>query len=166
MGLYSLPVVFPILSVFCLWIAYLIGKKFLFIYQLAKFLLIGALATVFDLGTLGVFMAFTGVSIGGEYALFKGISFLIATIAKYFADKLWAFEKKETEGATKEFGQFLLVTMIGFGLNVSIAYFVATFIKPQFGLPQESWGMIGGVVATLVTFAWNFVGYKFIVFKK
>jgi len=163
---YSLPIVFPILAVVCLWIAYLMGKTFLFIYQLAKFLLIGALATVFDLGTLSLFLALTGVSSGAAYAVFKGISFIVATVAKYFADKFWAFEKKETENAGKEFGKFFIVTLIGFVVNVGIAYGVVTFVKPMFGLTPENWGIIGGVVATLVTFAWNFIGYKFIVFKK
>src|SRR5688572_13170262 len=39
----------PLFTVFCLWIAYHIGKRLLFIYQVAKHLLVGALATVIDL---------------------------------------------------------------------------------------------------------------------
>ncbi|PJB16784.1 hypothetical protein CO116_01855, partial [Candidatus Falkowbacteria bacterium CG_4_9_14_3_um_filter_38_19] len=34
-----LPVSFPILAIFGIWISYLIGKRYLFVYQLAKFLL-------------------------------------------------------------------------------------------------------------------------------
>lgn len=163
-ALYSLPLVFPLLSVFCLWIAYLIGKTYLFVYQLAKFLLVGAMATVFDLGTLRIFIAVSGISAGVFFAVFKSISFIVATAGKYFIDKFWAFEKKGTEDATKEFAKFFLATLIGLGVNVGVAVLVVAS-GPRFGLPAEAWASVAGIVAVLVTFAWNFVAYKFIVFK-
>ncbi len=161
-----LPIVFPILAVFCLWVAFLIGKKFLFVFQFAKFLLIGALATIFDLGTLSLFIGIAGVTSGIFYSVFKGTSFIISTIAKYFADKFWAFEKKETTEIGKEFGQFFLVTIIGLAINVGVASFVVNQIGPQLGMSAKSWANIGGIIAVLPTFLWNFIGYKFIVFKK
>jgi putative flippase GtrA len=164
--LWSLPVVFPALSILCLWIAYLIGKKFLFVYQLAKFILIGALATIFDLGTLSIFISLSAATAGFYYLFFKGISFVFATIAKYFADKFWAFEKKETTDLKKEFTQFFLVTFVGLIINIAAAYVVVSVIKPQFGITPETWANFGGIGAVLITFLWNFVGYKFIVFKK
>jgi len=163
--LWSLAIIFPLLSVFCLWIAYLIGKKFLFIYQFAKFILIGALATIFDLGVLSFFIKYAGVEAGINYSIFKGVSFIVATIAKYFADKFWAFEKKETTEAGKEFGKFFIVTMIGLGVNVGIASVVVN-MGPKFGMALDTWANIGGIAAVLPTFIWNFVGYKFLVFKK
>jgi hypothetical protein len=50
-GLYGLLLYYflPLLSLFCLWLAFLIGKKFLFVYQAAKFFLIGAFAAVVDI---------------------------------------------------------------------------------------------------------------------
>src|SRR3989344_814977 len=42
-------VAFPFFSLLCLWIAFLIGRKFLFVYQVAKFLLVGAVVTIVDL---------------------------------------------------------------------------------------------------------------------
>jgi len=162
---WALVVVFPLLAVFCLWIAYLIGKKYLFIYQFAKFILIGALATIFDLLTLSVFIKYSGADAGLTYSVLKGISFIVATIAKYFADKFWAFEKKETTEAGKEFGKFFFVTIIGLFVNVLTASVVVD-MGPKFNLPADTWANIGGIVAVLPTFLWNFIGYKFLVFKK
>lgn len=164
--LWTLMVIFPILAAFCLWIASLIGKKFLSVYQLAKFLLIGVMATIFDLGILNLFVRFTQISSGLAFDLFKGTSFIIATIVKYIPDKYWAFKKKETENIKKEFSQFFIVTFIGFVINVSIAHVIVNAIGPQFGLPAQLWANLGGIGAVIVTFAWNFIGYKFIVFKK
>ena len=153
------------MAALALWVASLLGKKFVSIYQLAKFLLIGVVATIFDLGTLGLFLAASGVSSGLGFDIFKGISFVVATVLKYIPDKYWAFKKKETTNVTKEFMQFFAVTLIGFIINVFTADFIVR-LGPQFGLPAGLWANLGGIGAVLVTFAWNFIGYKFIVFKK
>lgn len=164
--LWSLPVVFPILSLIGIWIAFLIGKKFLFVFQLAKFLLIGVLATIVDLGILGLLIWISGITAGIFYSIFKGISFLIATCAKYLGDKIWAFEKKEMAGAGKEFSKFFLVTLIGLLINVGVASLVVNVMGPQFGLSDKIWANIGGIVAAFATVIWNFLGYKFLVFRK
>jgi putative flippase GtrA len=164
--LWTLPIVFPILTVICLWIAYLIGRKLLFVFQLAKFMLIGVLATIIDLGILGFLIWVTGITGGLAYSIFKGISFLVATVSKYWGDKVWAFEKKETTGVGKEFIKFFLVTLGGLLINVGTASLVVNVIGSQFGFSAELWANIGGIIAAFATVLWNFVGYKFLVFKK
>jgi len=158
--------VFPILAAICLWIVSLIGKKFVSIYQLAKFLLIGVMATIFDLGALNILMGLVSASSGSIYVFLKGLSFIISTILKYVPDKYWAFKKKETANIKKEFIQFFTVTLTGLAINLSIAHVIVNIVGPQFGLDAKSWGNIGGIGATIITFAWNFIGYKFFVFKK
>lgn len=161
-----LAISFPILSLAGLWISYLIGKRFLWVFQAAKFLLIGVLATLVDLGILNLLIWISGIAIGLPFSIFKGISFLVATCSKYLGDKFWAFEKMEKEGMRKEFGQFFGVTLIGLGINVGIASLVVNVFGPQFGASQVIWANIGGILAAIGAAAWNFVGYKFIVFKK
>jgi len=141
------------------------GKKFLWIFQLTKYLLIGVLATITDLGVLNLLMWTSGIMIGLWYSVFKGISFIVATCAKYFGDKFWAFEKMEKEGMHKEFGQFFMVTLIGLGLNIGVASFVVNVIGPQFGMSETLWANVGGIAAAFGVTAWNFIGYKFFVFK-
>lgn len=161
-----LAVSFPILSVIGIWLAWILGKKFLWIFQLAKYLLIGVLATIIDLLLLNVLINVSGVTAGIYFSVFKGITFLIATTSKYFGDKFWAFEKMEKKGIGKEFGQFFLVTLIGFGLNVGTASFVVNGLGPQFGFSEKLWANAGGIAAAFAVMAWNFIGYKFFVFKK
>jgi len=164
--LWLLAIIFPILAPLGLWVASLLGKKIVSIYQLAKFLLIGVIATIFDLGTLALFINMSGIDSGIGFNLFKGTSFIIATILKYVPDKYWAFKKRESSNVKKEFVQFFAVTLIGLGVNVFIANFIVNVMGPQFGLPAKLWANLGGIGAVVVTFAWNFIGYKFIVFKK
>lgn len=161
-----LAVVFPVLSAIGIWVAWLLGKKFLWIFQLAKYLFIGVLATIVDLLLLNLLISISGIAAGLSYSIFKGISFIVATSSKYAGDKFWAFEKMEKHEIGKEFGQFFLVTLVGFGLNVGVASFLVNTIGPQFGFSEKLWANFGGIMAAFAVMAWNFIGYKFFVFKK
>lgn len=164
--IWGLLILFPPLSLFGLWIAYIIGKKFLFVFQAAKFLLVGVLATVVDLGIFNALILISGIASGFYASVFKGISFIVATCSKYFGDKFWAFEKMEKTGMGKEFSQFFIVTLIGFGVNVGLFSFINSIIGPRLGIEEKIWANIGAILAAIVTSVWNFIGYKFIVFKK
>lgn len=163
-----LPVSFPILAVAGIWISYLIGKKLLFVYQLAKFLLIGALFAIFDLIILNALLEYFGISEneGIKYALFVATSFIIATMVKYIADKYWAFEKAEREQMGSEFGKFFIITLISGGIQVGVASMIFAAVPSLFGVTELVAGNIGKIGGIIVASAWNFIGYKFIVFKK
>jgi len=161
-----LAVFLPILAVISLWICYLIGKKILWVFQVAKFLLIGVWATLIDLGVLNFLMWISGLAGGWAFNVFKGISFLVATFAKYWGNKFWAFEKMEKAGMGREITQFYVVTLVGLGINVGVASLIVNTVGIQFGMPPKIWANIGAIIAALVAAGWNFIGYKFIVFKK
>ena len=163
---WGLPVLFPILSLIGIWISYLIGKKILVIFQIAKYLLSGVLATIIDLSILNILIVVSGIATGTYYAIFKGISFIVATFVKFLISKFWTFEKFEARKSLQETIQFFIVTLIGLAINVGTASLVVNAIGPQYGLSEKIWGNIGGIIAAFVSFAWNFLGYKFIVFKK
>lgn len=165
-GVWFLIVIFPILSIVCLWIAYFIGKKYFFIFQGAKFLLIGVLGTLIDLGVLNILIWISGISSGLFFPVLKAISFVIANCNKYVGHKFWVFEKNGMDGAKKEFGKFFLVSLGGLIINVTTASLIVNLVKPQFGLSEAIWANIGGIIAALATVIWNFLGYKFLVFKK
>lgn len=162
-----LVIFFPILAIFGIFIAEIIGRKFLFVYQLAKFLLVGAFFAVFDLIILNFLMAWLGITKEAmiKYALFVAISFIVVTIFKYFANKYWAFEKKEKERIEKEFTTFFLVTAISGFIQVGIASLSFKFLV-SVGISELLAGNIGKIIGIVVASVWNFIGYKFVVFKK
>ena len=158
--------ILPLISLLGLYVCYLIGKKILFIFQIAKFFLIGVLTTLFDLGIMNILIWIFGIFTGWSYNLFKAISFLCATIAKYWANKFLAFENKDGENMKKEFTKFLSITVVSFFINIGVASFIVNTIKPQFGLNEIIWANVGAIIASIIGSLWNFIGYKFIVFKK
>lgn len=161
-----LILIFPPLAALGLFIASLIGKKILILFQAAKFFLVGTLNTLIDLGVVSFLIWISKISSGPIYAVFKGISFLVATTNSYFWNKFWTFEKKE-RFLPEEFFKFLVITGIGLSINVGVAYFVVEVIKPKFGFSQEIWaGMVAPIIAAFFAFVWNFLASKFVVFKK
>lgn len=161
-----LILILPLLSMLGLWLAGFLGRKIPVIFQIAKFLLVGTGNTLVDLGILNLLIWLFGISVGLWYSVFKAISFTGAVVHSYFWNKFWTFEKKETERKTMEFSKFYLITGIGFLINVGIASLVVNVWGAQFGLSDKIWANIGGITAALIVAAWNFSGYKFIVFKK
>ena len=162
-----LPVSFPILAILGIWICYLIGKRYLVVYQLAKFLLIGAFFAVFDLIILNVLLEYFGISKGEgvKYAVFVATSFIIATTLKYIADKYWAFEKASREQMGLEFGKFFTITLISGVIQVGVASFIFVVAPSLFEMSELVAGNVGKIGGIIVASAWNFLGYKFIVFK-
>jgi putative flippase GtrA len=161
-----LLILFPILAVFGIWLAEIIGRKFLFVYQLAKFVLVGAFFAVFDLIILNSLMAYFGITKEEilKYSIFVIISFIVVTTFKYFANKYWAFEKMEKERMEKEFGIFFLVTAISGIIQVGVASLLFKFLI--LAVSPLLAGNIGKILGIVVASIWNFLCYKFLVFKK
>lgn len=165
---WSLPIFFPFLAVFGIWLSYLIGKKFLFVYQLAKFFLIGACFAVFDLIIFNILLRYFGILKEEtlKYAIFVAISFIVTSSIKYFFDKYWAFEKTSREEMGMEFTKFLVITLISGGIQVGVASLMFTFLPSLFKISELVYENIGKIGGIMVASVWNFLGYKFFVFKK
>ncbi len=134
--------------------------------QAIKFVLVGIINTVIDLGVLNILILASGISAGLGYSIFKGISFTAAVVNSYFLNRSWTFRRGATNKTQKEFFQFFIASVIGFVINVSAASFVVNLIGPQFGIGAKLWANVGAILATLTAMFWNFLAYKFIVFKK
>jgi putative flippase GtrA len=157
---------FPIACFLGMLLASFFKRKFLVIYQIAKFGLVGALNTFIDFGVLNGLIFLTSIATGIQYSLFKAVSFLFAAVNSYFWNKHWTFEKKGEVFASGEFIKFMAVTFIGFVLNVGTATLIVSLIGTQYGIGDKVWANIGAFIAVFVGFVWNFIGSKYIVFKR
>lgn len=166
---WALPVALPFIFLFGLWLAFQIGKKIAIIWQAAKFLMVGVLNTLVDLGVLNFLMLITSLSSGIAFSIFKTISFLAAVTNSYFWNKFWTFKNKDVTKVEvksgKEVLQFFVVSVIGWLINLGISSVIVNLIGPQFGLSPKLWANVGALCATGANMVWNFIGYRFIVFK-
>jgi len=155
---------FPLLSIICLWICEIIGKKFKFIHQAAKFFLVGAFSAVVDIKVYQISAALLAFLLANSI-ISKSISFLVATAVKYGGNKTWVFEKNGKDGIKKEIVQFAVITLVGMIIDVSVFYCATQYLQPQ-AMSDHIWTEISIIIAALAAAVWNFLGYKFIVFKK
>jgi putative flippase GtrA len=156
--------IFTLLSILGLWICVQIGKKYKFIYQAGKFFLVGAFATIVDIGSYKIFAFLLNFLIGTSI-ISKALSFLVATAVKYSGNKVWVFEKNGKGEIKKEVLQFTFITLIGTIIDVVVFYCLSRQ-SPWATADATIWLEISIIIAALVASIWNFLGYKFIVFKK
>jgi putative flippase GtrA len=155
-----LPVIF--------FIGALVGKfleKFMpVLYQIVKFGEVGVLNTFVDMGVLNLLIAVTGITSGAQIGLLNTVSFLLAVTNSYFWNKVWTF-KTNNQAQSKTFAQFVLVSIVGWGINTGIVILGTSVIAPALGLSAGAWANVIKLLATFVSMVWNFIGYKFFVFK-
>jgi putative flippase GtrA len=156
----------PVLAIISLWLADFFAKKFLFVSQFVKYCLIGIIAMLADLKIFDFLIFIFGFNVGMISGVSKGISFLISVFVKFLGNKYWTFEESKKEGISKEFIAFLLVTFFGLIIDVTGFFFFARILGPQFGVSTQIWAKISVVLAGICAAIWNFLCYKFIIFKK
>ena len=156
---------FTLLAPFALFILSIIGEYIPVVYQFGKFAAVGALNTFVDFGVLNLEIVSFGTPAAWPYRIFKSISFLVATTNSFFWNKFWTFEAREP-ATTEETVKFYGVAFVGFVLDVAVASLVFSAVTRPASLTVNLWANAGALVGVAVSFLWDFLGYKFFVFKK
>ena len=156
---------FLVLAPFALFITSLLGKFVsAVLYQFGKFAAVGVLNTFVDLGVFNLCTFFYGaVPSGTFFSLFKGLSFVGATTNSFFWNKYWTFHSGEAP-QPGQVTKFYVVAVGGLVINV----IVATLVFKSGGVdPSPFWtNILSPMVGVASAFLWDFLGYKFLVFKK
>jgi putative flippase GtrA len=121
-------------------------------------------------GGLG-FAAFLAVFVGAGYEatsfyyLMVLVAFLISELVLWFAFRL---RFGQQAGVSTQFATFLIVSLVGLGINAIIVVIATKIITP--GLEEyvnpDLIKNVAKVLATAFSLIWNFVGYKLFVFKR
>lgn len=162
----ALIILVPSSLVLWVYITFHLGKRRHVFFQFGKFLPIGVANTAIDFGSLNLLILMSGVDKGLWFSVFKGISFVCAVTNSYLWNRYWTFEGGGTEDVGKQFLKFLVVAVIGFVINVAIASFIVNYVEPFDGISPILWANIGAFASIVIVILWNFLGYKFLVFKK
>jgi putative flippase GtrA len=144
------------------------------IIQFLKFTVVGVLNTLID---WVIFFALTHYipffQITNHEVIAKSISFTVAVVNSFIWNSLWTFRNEYKTGlesgdknavATIYFGRFIVVSLIGLGLNTIVFYImrpVGSAIFARVSLAQ----LFALAIATLAVLLWNFLANKFWTYK-
>ena len=122
------------------------------IKQILKFGVVGGIAFVIDYALLYVLTEFVGI----HYLISSIISFSASVIFNYIFSIKWVFDVKKKQG-TKEFIIFVILSVIGLGINSFIMYLMVDTCKIYY--------MISKLVSTFIVMVYNFVTRKIFIEK-
>ena len=168
-GALSLPtrlgvlVFFTVLAPLALFIGHLIGKLIPVVYQFTKFAAVGTLNSFINASIMNLLSLLTGVTSGVWIPAFVTAAFFAAATNSFFWNKYWTFGARGGLGAS-EAVKFYTVTAIGWAWNVTVVSVVVNYLRPE-SVSPEIWLNVGALVGIAASFLWNFLGYKYLVFK-
>ena len=110
---------------------------------------VGVIATGIDFGI----MIFLTEVFGVDPVISSGISFCTSTVFNYLASMRFVFKHREDLSKRREFIIFVVLSLIGLGINQLIMWGGTTVLG-------EGWYVLVKVVATGLVMLWNFFSRK------
>ena len=154
----------PIAWVLGVQLGYFLGTMMRPFTQFGRFACIGFANAAVDFGVLYILIAYSGVTAGVAYAVFKAASFSVATVHSYLWNKYWTFEAARTSGGKSELLSFIGVALSSLIVNVVASSFVV-LLRPA-SVAAVSWAGVGAIVGSATALIFSFVGFRLFVFKK
>lgn len=127
--------------------------------QLIKFGVVGTIGAIVDFGTLFVLKEFFGLNL----YVANTISVSAAICSNFLWNSLWTFRGSYRGRRRHRFLPFVIVSVIGLGINQVILYVTHEFT----GLEGLQYGyLVAKVAATIVVMMWNFAANKYWTFRE
>lgn len=118
------------------------------IEQIMKFGIVGVIAFVIDYGLMVLLTELCGV----DYLLSATISFTVSVVFNYVASMRYVFTHKEGMSRRREFVIFIVLSVIGLGLNDLFMWLGTGVLHVDYRITK--------LVATAIVMVWNFVTRK------
>lgn len=121
--------------------------------QIIRFGMVGFLCFFIDYGLL---LALTELG-GINYLVSSAISFSVSVVVNYLLSMKFVFQAKERESRLHEFVLFVILSLIGLGINQLVMWFAVE----KLGI----WYQLSKIGATAIVMIYNFITRKLILEK-
>ena len=122
--------------------------------QIIKFGFVGGTAFVIDAGLLFLLTEFCGI----HYLISGMISFTASVIYNYILSVKWVFDAKKDANKTQEFIVFIVLSVIGLGINQLFMWLFVDMMHIYY--------MLSKIIATVIVMVYNFITRKIFLEKK
>lgn len=130
------------------------GKTDSILIQLFRYTFVGGFAFLVDFGTLFVLTEYFKV----YYLISAGIAFIFGLIINYFMSVRWVFNNRTMNNRLLEFLMFLLIGIVGLGLNELFLWILTDILLIYY--------LLSKIITAIVVYLWNFFARKFVLFNK
>jgi len=121
--------------------------------QLFRYTYVGGMAFIVDFSSLFFFTEFLHL----YYLISAGIAFILGLIINYILSIVWVFNKRVFSSKSIEFGIFILIGIIGLGLNILLIWIFTEQIHFHY--------LLSKIASTVFVYLWNFFARKYILFR-
>lgn len=121
--------------------------------EFIRYLAASLLALAADAGVLALLTSGIGLS----YLLAAPVGFCLGVTVIYLLSIAWVFERRDMKSRTAEFGVFLLVGVVGLGINELVLWALTGY----FGL----FYLVSKAASVCVVFSWNYLARKALLFS-
>ena len=129
--------------------------------QLVKFGIVGASSTAINFAVLNLMLIALHQ---GKYVSVVA-AFLVSVVNGYIWNKRWTFREAQVKAVHTQFVQFLLVNLVGLGLNLLIIRLISGPLESDFHFSMVIATNVAELVATAVVVMWNFTANRLWTFK-
>ncbi len=162
-------VLLPILWAAGVWFGDFLGARVKpFFSQFGRYAAAGFLSTAIDFSVLNFTSYLTGVTAGVIIGWVNAPGFLIAVVNGYLWNKLWVFKDYDGNNLFRDFPKFFAVGVGGLVINSVLIIALTTYAPVSIiaAVGPSRWLNVAKFIANIAVLIWNFLGFKFIVFKK
>lgn len=128
------------------------------IIQIFKFGVVGGIAFVVDFAV----MVFLTEIFGVPSLISACVSFCVSVVVNYILSMKFVFDSRDDIKKQTEFVAFIILSVIGLGINELVMYLCNMWLDHMFEKPY----MISKLVATFIVMVWNFISRKIFLEKK
>jgi len=127
--------------------------KNIFFQKIIKYGAVGIIGTILDIGTTHLLIEYSTLN----PVIASVFGFILGVCNNFFLNKFWTF-KNTSKKTHKQAITFLLVSLVGLGLNTAVFSISYDFFHLHH--------IIGKLIASGLVFAWNFLANYFITFRE
>ncbi len=137
------------------------------INQILKFGVVGIICFFIDFAIYTISCNVLGV----PYLIAGFLGFTISVIVNYILSMKYVFVRRDDMSRTKEFVIFVVLSVIGLGINEVVLYICVDMIYMKWAwlngwLPVSLANVGAKIVATGIVMIWNFISRKIFLEKK
>lgn len=131
----------------------LFGASGILLQQFGRYVVVGGIAFVMDIGSLYVLTEFAGF----HYLHSAAVAFLLGLVTNYCLCRLWVFDRRTVQNASLEFVIFAVIGIVGLGLNEAIMWVASEALHLHY--------LAGKMMSAGIVLLWNFGARKLILFR-